>query len=191
MKMIEACALQLEQANELGDVSVCILQSDAISAVVKKIKASESVVRRAEMLRINAERRLGEITMQIPYGKRGGAAEPGGATKSKVLASQGLHRSRVNIAEKLSLIGEKQLQKAFEETKTRTVSGVAVQLGLKAPPHWEASKEDRYYRAQILAQQAIGYLDVCCIKGTPPEPLVVDELQRKLRDLGGQNVGGS
>lgn len=69
--MIEACANNIFQATTVSDVLREISKSEAVAATVRAIRASELVVRDAELLMVRAERRLGEISKSLPKGSFG------------------------------------------------------------------------------------------------------------------------
>lgn len=171
--MIESCAMQIAQAATIADVKRVISQADAIAAVVRKINASHAVRKSALALQLDAEIQLGVLTRAIPQGSTGRAAagSPGQATKSKVLKEHGLHSQRISVAEKLAAMPREQVMAAASASKTGTITGVALHLGLKKP-YVAPSASFRK-----IAMNAIGLLVTCQTANRVPRCDEVDALR--------------
>lgn len=175
LAMIESCAGSIELVASIPDVKRAITMAEAVAAVTRKIDASERVKRAAALLVIRAEVQLGRLTKQIPQGRRGGAAlkNPGQPTKNKVLEQHGLHRFRCNVAEKLAGTPEDVIEQALDRAKSKTVMGVATELGFRQ----RFAKQAPRSAMQKLAKDAIELLDRCRTQMRAPTQKEIDPLQ--------------
>lgn len=69
--LVEGCANEMFKATTIPEVKRLTSQAEAIAAVVRASEASERVKKDAEFLIVRAERRLGEITSQMPKATSG------------------------------------------------------------------------------------------------------------------------
>lgn len=177
--MIEQCANQIFKATTLPDIKKICTQAEAIAAVVRKIDASERVKQDATHLIIMAERQLGEISRKLPQAPRGGASIPGHPTKRQILAEHGINHFRAATAEKLAGVSETVIASVIEKTKAQSVTGVAVELGIRSRVGAE-----RESSAKRLARDAITLLDTCLLARRPPTQVEVSALRTRLSGIG-------
>jgi len=185
LEMVEACARQLAEVSTIPDIMRLVTQADAISAVMQKIKASEKARKAALRLRIEAEAHLGRITMQIPQGKRGGAAakNPGQRTKAQVLAENGIHKYRAGVAERLAKTPAPEVEAAIDRAKTNGVYGVMQDLGLRKPWRDYQMPEVTARNLGYLAAEAVELLERSVATKAPPPAGNVAEMRTRLTSL--------
>lgn len=181
--MIEACANEIFKATTIPEVQKTITQAEAVAAMVRATEASERVRKDASFLVIRAERRLGEITMQInriPPGRKLASRLPE-VSKQKFLLENGIKPRRYMRAEQLARTPEKTFEKALETASRPNVRNVLNVLGLE--------KHDRVARwAHVrIAEDAVSLLDSCCKANRAPRRDEVNRLQLRLMAL---NVTG-
>lgn len=187
--MIESCAAQIEKAITIPDIQRVITSAEAINAVMKKIHASERAKRAATLLVIGAEQQLGRITKNIPRAKRGGAGKRGGGGPGKMttLREHGINKFRYQVAEKLADTPTRDIEKAYEKSKSKTVSGVAVALGYRndfangRPTYSSLTQIER--NIDFLANEAIDLLELGVKQQKPPPEGNVVEMRDRLNRL--------
>jgi len=171
LAMIESCAAQIESASTLPAIMQVITQAEAISAVIRKIKASERAKRAALALLVDAEIQLGRITQAIPHGRTGCKPAAGQRTKGKVLAEHQIAQYRASVAERLSEVPRETVGAAIGNAQRMTMREVLVGVGLR--PLFRGVSMDM----RKVAMNAIGLLVQCQTQGRAPRAEEVDPLR--------------
>lgn len=181
--MIEACANSIFAASTIPDVVRVIQQADAISAVMRKIKASEEVRKTAAFLLIQAERQLGEVSAKVPTANRnkwseskGAVVNPNGPSKRRYLESQGITYNRALRAETLAKKPIEEVKEAFSKTKAGSIKETQVKLGIRSD--WDGPSP-----AARLAIDAVRLLSDCAKSQRVPRRDEVNALELRLVGL--------
>jgi len=115
IKKIEQAKLAIMEVNTLDEIKQIIDQTEAMKAYAKSAKLSADVQILAQELNVRADRKLGEISLNLAKSKPGVKSELGnhGGLNSKLqeLEKIGVTKQYANTAEKLASIPEK----IFEE----------------------------------------------------------------------------
>lgn len=71
VQAIRICENEISKVMTLSEIQRVMTRAEAVAALVQAMEVNDKIKKKAEFLCIRAERRLGEITKQIPSGERG------------------------------------------------------------------------------------------------------------------------
>lgn len=172
--MLAACADQIAQAATIEDAKRVTTMAEAIAAMTRKVDLAKDVKRRAVLLLVDAEAKLGAILRAVPR------ASPTTPAKRDVLKEAGINKRRASFAERLAVTPRQDIERVVDGG-AQTLHGVTSKLGIHANGY--ELRERRASAMAFLCEEAVAMLERCASRGQVPHAGTVAEMVRRLATI--------
>lgn len=174
LMMLAACADQIAQAATIEDAKRVTTVAEAIAAMTRKVDLAKDVKRRAVLLLVDAEAKLGAILRAVPR------ASPTTPAKRDVLKEAGINKRRASFAERLAVTPRQDIERVVDGG-AQTLHGVTSKLGIHSSSY--DLRERKASAVAFLCEEAVAMLERCASRGQVPHAGTVAEMVRRLANI--------
>jgi len=155
IQALDQLAVQVRKATDMFSVMEMQTQAKAFEHWVRARAGADALARKAAVIVLRAERRIGQLSAKIPVVPPPGPGRTNPKSKGAILEAAGITKRRASSAERVAEVHPKTFEHYVNTAKRPTVGGLLVDQGLRSKYEYPAALQT--WRA--IALDAVALLE--------------------------------